>query len=214
MGTNFSVQFRDDEVVVRRSKINGEWTENKYIKIGGKLRILHQENEHVSINTEMLKLEADWVVCRATVVTAKGTFTGTGVATLKMDARIGDAIVSLSETRAIARACRHAGYAMDSCGAEELTTPEQESETVDKQMHSRNSGREVTSEAETKPANGGTGKATSAQCRALNALAKRANYTGDDIDSLLRPLNAATFQELTRESASKLISYLQTEVAA
>jgi hypothetical protein len=31
---------------------------------------------------------------------------------------------------------------------------------------------------------------------------------------LLRPLNAFTFQELTRESASQLITHLQTEVAA
>ena len=120
MSTNPNGQFREDEVVVRRSKINGEWVENRYVKIGGKLRVLHQENEQVSIATEILRLEADYVVCRATVTTAKGTFSGIGVATLNMDARIGDAIVSLSETRAVARACRHAGYAMDSCGAEEL----------------------------------------------------------------------------------------------
>jgi hypothetical protein len=100
--------------------MNGEWVENRYVKVGGKLRVLHQENEQVSIMTEILRLEPDYVVCRATVQTAKGTFSGIGVATLKMDSRIGDAIVSLSETRAVARACRHAGYAMDSCGAEEL----------------------------------------------------------------------------------------------
>jgi hypothetical protein len=58
------------------------------------------------------------------------------------------------------------------------------------------------------------GRATQAQCRALYALTKRANYAEQDIESLLRPMNAATFQELTRESASQLITYLQTEVAA
>jgi hypothetical protein len=126
MSTNGNGQFRDDEVVVRRSKLNGEWVENRYVKVGGKLRVLHQENEQVSIMTEILRLEPDYVVCRATVTTAKGTFTGIGVATLNMDARIGDAIVSLSETRAVARACRHAGYAMDSCGAEELAFTEME----------------------------------------------------------------------------------------
>ena len=126
MSTNGNGQFREDEVVVRRSKLNGEWVENRYVKVGGKLRVLHQENEQVSITTEILRLEPDYVVCRATVTTAKGTFTGIGVATLNMDARIGDAIVSLSETRAVARACRHAGYAMDSCGAEELAFTEME----------------------------------------------------------------------------------------
>src|SRR5512139_3074906 len=115
MSTNGNGQFREDEVVVRKSKINGEWVENRYVKVGGKLRVLHQENEHVSIMTEILRLEPDYAVSKATVTTTKGTFTGIGVASLKMDSRIGDAIVSLSETRAVARACRHAGYAMDSC---------------------------------------------------------------------------------------------------
>jgi len=48
----------------------------------------------------------------------------------------------------------------------------------------------------------------------LYALTKRAHYSDEDIASLLGPLNASTFQELTRESASQLITYLQTEVAA
>jgi hypothetical protein len=75
MSANGNGQFREDEVVVRRSKINGEWVENRYVKVGGKLRVLHQENEQVSIMTEILRLEPDYVVCRATVQTAKGTFT-------------------------------------------------------------------------------------------------------------------------------------------
>jgi len=73
-----------------------------------------------------MRLEPDYVVCPATVTTAKGTFTGVGVATLKVDSRIGDARASLSETRAVAGACGHAGYVMDSCGAEELCFTEME----------------------------------------------------------------------------------------
>jgi hypothetical protein len=244
MGTNANGQFREDEVVVRRSKINGEWTENRYVKIGGKLRVLHQDNDQVSISTEVLRLEPDYVVCRATVQTAKGTFSGIGVATLKMDSRIGDAIVSLSETRAVARACRHAGYAMDSCGAEELAFAEMEpdrEQTRNKQPEERsrnNNGNgkpeskashdaidpTPASEAratesapvkgESKPQSCGIGLATQAQCRALYALTKRANYTSEDVESLLKPLDASTFQALTREDASRLITYLQTEVAA
>ena len=45
-------------------------------------------------------------------------------------------------------------------------------------------------------------------------LTKRANYTEEDVESMLRPLNASTFQDLSRESASNLITYLQTEIAA
>jgi hypothetical protein len=253
VSANGNGQFRDDEVVVRRSKINGEWVENRYVKVGGKLRVLHQENEQVSILTEILRFEPDYVVCRATVQTAKGTFSGIGVATLKMDSRIGDAIVSLSETRAVARACRHAGYAMDSCGAEELAFTEMEhfkepqsaftngsggaekskpqdcgidSPTADAGEEQNGNGGARKSKAQgcaidrpggsngSAPQSCGNGTVTSAQVRALYALTKRARYSDEDIASLLAPLSASTFQELTRESASQLIAYLQTEVAA
>jgi hypothetical protein len=241
MGANANGQFREDEVIVRRSKINGEWTENRYVKIGGKLRVLHQENEQVSITTEILRLEPDYVVCRATVQTAKGTFSGIGVATLKMDSRIGDAIVSLSETRAVARACRHAGYGMDSCGAEELAFAEMEparEKTINKgedRVFSEGNGKNkleskaphgaidpATSDetkmapvkGKSKPQDCGIGLATQAQCRALYALTKRAQYTQEDIDGMLSSMGATAFQDLSREAASHLIGSLQAEVAA
>jgi hypothetical protein len=244
MGANANGQFREDEVVVRRTKINGEWGENRYVKIGGKLRVLHQENEQVSIMTEILRLDPDYVVCRATVQTAKGTFTGIGVATLKMDSRIGDAIVSLSETRAVARACRHAGYAMDSCGAEELAFAEMEPyreqtsrKEPDERSRNDNGKGKLESKAshdaidrtpasetratesapvkgESKPQGCGFGLATQAQCRPLYALTKRAQYTQEDIDGMLSSMGAASFQDLSREAASQLIGSLQAEVAA
>ncbi len=217
MNSNVNGQFREDEVVVLQSNINGQWVENRHVKVGGKLRVLHQENEKVSISTEVIKLEPDCAVIKATVQTAKGTFTGIGVATLNMDPRIGDAIVSLSETRAVARACRHAGYAMDACGAEEIAfgfaEPERE-QSANKKPASVFPEGNGNSRPETKPSVTGNGRATQAQCRALYALTKRANYTDRDIESMLRPLNASAFQDLTRESASQLISSLQTQVAA
>ncbi len=203
---NANGQFRDDEVVVRKSKINGEWVENRYVKIGGKLRVLHQDNDQVSILTEIVRLDSDYAVTKATVQTAKGTFTGIGVASLKMDARIGDAIASLSETRAVARACRHAGYAMDSCGAEELAFGEAESEreqTVNKESVS------------IFPNGNGDGKpATMAQVRLLFALAKKANLGEDDKQQMLSPLGATTFNELTCQNASSLITQLRTKGAS
>ena len=230
MTANGNGQFREDEVVVRRSKINGEWVETRYVKIGGKLRVLHQENDQVSIMTEILRLEPDYVVAKATVTTAKGSFTGIGVATLKMDSRIGDAIVSLAETRAVARACRHAGYAMDSCGAEELAfaeepykEPTSQGEKLAQRCANYGSESKVQRCTIDRPAEGNgestpqrcsTGQVTTAQVRALYALTKKAQYTEQDIESMLSPLEADTFQQLTREDASRLISYLQTEVAA
>ena len=70
------------------------------------------------------------------------------------------------------------------------------------------------SEDKSKRSRVGTDRATQAQCRALFALTRKARYTEEDIASLLGPLNATAFEQLTRESASQLISYLQTEVAA
>ena len=42
---------------------------------------------------------------------------------------------------------------------------------------------------------------------------KRANYTDEDVESMLRSLNASTFEDLTRECASKLIASLQSGAA-
>ncbi len=106
---------------------------------------------------------------------------------------------------------------MDSWGAEELALGESESErdqTVNKEPASIFPNGTETSKPETKSTNNGNGPATQAQCRALYALTKRGNYSEKDIESMLRPFNASTFQDLTRESASQLISSLQTEVAA
>ncbi len=50
--------------------------------------------------------------------------------------------------------------------------------------------------------------------RALYALTKKAQCTEQEIESTSSPLEADSFQQLTREDASRLISYLQTEVAA
>jgi hypothetical protein len=46
------------------------------------------------------------------------------------------------------------------------------------------------------------------------ALTKRAQYTDEDIASLLSPLNASSFQDLTRQDASSLIHNLQIKIAA
>ena len=67
---------------------------------------------------------------------------------------------------------------------------------------------------EPKPASHGNGRATQAQCRPLWTLTKKARYTEEDIESMLSPLEVSRFQDLPREEAYRLISYLQTEVAA
>jgi hypothetical protein len=224
--------FREDELVSRRVKVGDEWQTRVFPIIGGRLRIIHETNSRLSIDTEILKLEPDFAVVRATLESEKGKFCGTGTASAQRDVRLADSLVELAESRAIARSLRFGGVGVEYTGFEEVTHvvgAEQEKEqTLNKdaervfpegnggskpdaavQHYASGNGKE-----KPKLQSFGNGRATAAQVRALYALTKRANYSDEDIESLLRPVNAATFQDLSRECASHLISSLQTEVAA
>lgn len=218
MSANGNGQFREDELVSRKVKVGTEWQTRVFPVVGGRLRILHENNDHLSIQTEIVRLDTDFVVVKAAVESRKGTFNGTGTASAQRDARLADSLVELAETRAIARALRFGGIGVEYTGAEEVShvaaaeperqqDPSKEPEPAVPQGNGE--GR-----SESKPQHCGNGRATQAQCRALWALTKKARYTEEDVESMLRPLNASTFQELTRDDASRLIGCLQTEVAA
>jgi hypothetical protein len=210
--------FLDHELVTRKVKVGNEWQTKTYPVIGGRLRVLHENNDSLSIETEIIRLDGDFAVVKAAVESRKGKFNGTGTASAQRDARLADSLVELAETRAVARALRFGGIGVEYTGAEEVShvasvEPERE-QTVNKESVKLLQGDNGNSKPETKPSGNGNGRATQAQCRALYALTKRANYSDEDIESLLSPMKAATFQDLSRESASQLITYLQTEVAA
>jgi hypothetical protein len=210
--------FLDHELVTRKVKIGNEWQLKTFPVVGGRLRIAHESNERLQIQTEIVRLDADLVVVKANIETGKGKFAGTGTASAQRDARLADSLVELAETRAVARALRFGGIGVEYTGAEEVShvaavEPERE-QTTDKEPVRVFQSDNGNSKPETKPSGNGAGSITQAQCRALYALTKRANYSAEDIESLLNPLNAATFKDLSRESASQLITYLQTEVAA
>jgi hypothetical protein len=212
MNVNGNGKFRDDELVHRKVKVGNEWQTRTFPVVGGRLRLLHESNDHLSIQTEILKLDQDFVVIRAAVESQSGKFNGTGTASAQRDARLADSLVELAETRAIARALRFGGIGVEYTGAEEVShvpSAEPTRETTQIRESGNGDGR-----AQAKPQPAANGKATQAQCRALFALTKKADYTQEDIDNLLNPLQAESFQDLTRESASQLITYLQTEVAA
>jgi hypothetical protein len=218
MGTNGSGQFRAEELVSRRVKVGNEWETRVFPVVGGRLRILHENNDQISIQSELVRLENDFVVVRASVESQRGKFNGTGTASAQRDARLADSLVELAETRAIARALRFSGIGCEFTSAEEVShvagaEPERE-QTVGKETERVFPQSDGEGKAEAKSGGNSNGKATQAQCRALWALTKKARYSEEDIESVLRPLNASTFQELSRESASQLITYLQTEVAA
>jgi hypothetical protein len=211
MGTN---GFREDELISR--KLNGQT--RVFPVVGGRLRLAHEENQNLNLQTEMVSWDGQYAIFKCSAVTNKGQFVGYGTANSQRDARLAESLIELAETRSVARALRFAGFGLEFTGAEEVShvaaaeaDKEQNANKEPVRVFPQGDGE---SKSEAKPTGNGNGKATQAQCRALYALTKRAQYTDQDIESMLRPMNAATFQELSRESASQLITYLQTEVAA
>jgi hypothetical protein len=210
--------FREDELVSRKVKVGNEWQTRVFPVVGGRLRLAHEENQNLNLQTEMVSWDGQYAIFKCAAVTTKGQFVGYGTANAQRDARLAESLIELAETRSVARALRFAGFGLEFTGAEEVShvapaepdrqqNPSKEPERVFPQGNGDG-------KPETKTAANGNGKATQAQCRALWALTKKARYTAEDTEAMLRPLSATTFQDLTRESASQLISYLQTEVAA
>lgn len=216
--------FRDDELVLRKQKVNGEWLESYFPRVGGRLRLAHEQNERLGIQTEVIRFDETCAVVKATVTTMKGAFCGFGTATVQRDQRLADSLLELAETRSIARGLRFSGYGVEFTSAEEISHVMPETESTGVRNESKGSKpvfeqEEPQGKPETKaPAqpkngsNGNGGKATGAQCRALYALSKKARMCDEDVDGLLRPLNATRFEDLSLSDASHLIQYLQTQV--
>ncbi|MBI5249096.1 MAG: hypothetical protein HY912_06345 [Desulfomonile tiedjei] len=226
MGTN---GFREDELVSRRVKVNGEMQTRIFPVVGGRLRLAHEENQSLNLQTEMVNWDGQFAIFKCCAVTNKGQFMGYGTANSQRDAKLAESLVELAETRAIARALRFAGYGMEFTSAEEVSHVavaelEKEQTTGKKPTpvfpEGNGNGKvesKGSSEAINPGGNGskcGPGRATTAQVRALFALTRKANYRDEDIQSLINPFNATRFEELPREAASQLIGYLQTEAAA
>jgi hypothetical protein len=223
--------FQEHELVSRRVKVGNEWQTRTFPVVGGRLRILHENNDNLSIHTEIIRFDNDFAVVKAAVESQKGKFNGTGTASIQRDAKLADSLVELAETRAIARALRFGGIGVEYTGAEEVShvaggesEREQSANKGDTSVFPEGngngkSGSKVSNDSidrgenGSKPQHCGNGRATQAQCRALYALTKKVRYGEEDVANLLRPMNAATFDALTREDASRLISYLQTQSA-
>jgi hypothetical protein len=239
MGTN---GFREDELASRRVKVNGEWQTRIFPVVGGRLRLAHEENQSLNVQTEMVSWDGQFAIFKCCAGTTKGQFVGYGTANSQRDAKLADSLVELAETRAIARALRFAGFGLEFTSAEEVShltaadpnneqnagkTPEPlfphakgnskpETKASNEAIDPENNGAKPEESAPTsrsKPQSCGIGKATTAQVRALFALTRKANYTDEDIQSLINPFDASRFEDLPREAASQLIGYLQTEAA-
>ena len=132
---NASNGFRQDELVRRRQKINGEWVENYFPRVGGRLRLAHEQNDQLGIQTEVIRFDESCAVVKATVTTMKGIFCGFGTGTVQRDQRLADSLLELAETRSIARGLRFSGYGVEYTSAEEIShvMPDNESNGLRKQ---------------------------------------------------------------------------------
>lgn len=105
---NITQQFRKDEIAyIRRwDKERNEYITNPYPKVGGRLRMAHEGNDALSIETEIVRYDEQVAVVSANVTTTTGCFKGIGMASLQRDEKTAPAILELAETRAITRALR------------------------------------------------------------------------------------------------------------
>ena len=199
--------------------------------VGGRLRLAHEENQSLDLQTEMVNWDGQYAIFKCCAVTSKGKYVGYGTANSQRDANLAESLVELAETRSIARALRFAGYGLEFCGAEEIAHVPEGAFGPQRSARAKqpapvfpegNGNGKVAAKAPSgapaetgsKPKSGGIGQATQAQCRALYALTKRANYQEADIGEMLARFEVSRFEDLSRESASQLIGHLQTQVAA
>ncbi|MGO9572520.1 MAG: hypothetical protein ACLP5H_33810 [Desulfomonilaceae bacterium] len=230
MSANGNGQFLESELIHRKVKVDNEWQTRTFPVVGGRLRLAHEQNDSLSLQTEMINWDGKYAVFKCCAVTGKGQYIGYGTANSQRDAKLADSLVELAETRSIARALRFAGYGMEYTGAEEVShvaaadSEKQQSGSKEpspvfpedngngKVAANAPSGAAVDGGSKSK--SGGIGTATQAQVRALFALSRRANYHETDIGEMLARFEVSRFEDLSRESASQLIGHLQTQVAA
>ena len=116
-------QFREDEIVILThwDKREQAWVKSIHPKIAGRLRLAHEDNEQLSITSEVVNYDGNIAVVKVVSTTTKGDFPGLGMSSIERDKTIAPAILELAETRAIARSLRFAGYGVEYCSAEEIS---------------------------------------------------------------------------------------------
>ncbi len=179
--------FKNEELVKVQGKV--------YPVVGGRLRLAHDENKSLSIETNVVQYNEEVTVIQASIRTEKGTFTGLGNASVKRDRVLSNAILELAETRAIARALRFAGYGVEYTGFEEVgdgkSTGANEEPPVE----------ELTKKSET---------ATKAQISTIFSIAKNLNISNDELRELIQDKTGKSFsKDLSKNDASLMIRVLK-----
>lgn len=179
--------FKNEELV----KVQGK----TYPVVGGRLRLAHDENKSLSIETSVVQYGEEATVIQASVRTEKGTFTGLGNASVKRDRVLSNAILELAETRAIARALRFAGYGVEYTGFEEVgdgKNPALEEQPPKEENQKKSEG------------------ATKAQISTIFSIAKNLNISNDELRDLIQDKTGKSFsKDLSKNDASQIINFLK-----
>jgi hypothetical protein len=109
--------FREDELFTET--VNGQT--RVFPVVGGRLRLAHEENQNLNLQTEMVSWDGQYAIFKCSAVTSKGQYVGYGTANSQRDAKLAESLIELAETRSIARALRFAGYGVEFTSAEEVS---------------------------------------------------------------------------------------------
>lgn len=220
-------QFREDEIVILKhyDKRKGEWVENSYPKVGGRLRLAHEDNESLNVSTEVIRYDESIAVVSAIVETMKGQYHGIGMASHERDKSIAPAILELAETRAIARALRFAGYGVEYCSAEEISHLEngngngngnghrhrdpKDNPGVREELPTTSQNATSGDDGKSNGGNGQSGRITNKQMGFIINLGKGLGLNSKDLDEETIAVHGVKLSHLTTKEASTFIDYLQ-----
>jgi len=211
-------QFREDEIVILThwDKREQAWVKSVHPKIAGRLRLAHEDNEHLSITSEIVKYDGNIAVVKVVSTTAKGSFPGLGMASVDRDNSIAPAILELAETRAIARSLRFAGYGVEYCSAEEIS----HLENGDAHIPDEKDSQSKPSQEESEGGNGGstedggngrdTARVTNKQLNYIVNLGKNLAMDSKDLDAESVKVFGVKMGYLTVVDASSFIDTLKS----
>jgi len=216
-----SNQFREDEIVILThwDKREEKWVKSIHPKIGGRLRLAHEDNEQLTITSEVVQYDQNIAVVKAVASIRKGHFPGLGMSSVERDNIIAPAILELAETRAIARSLRFAGYGVEYCSAEEISHLENGSVNVPygKDDQTAPPKEEPKGGDGGNPGDGGNGgdtaRVTNKQLNYIVNLGRNIGWNSTDLDKESVKIFGVKMAHLTVKDASSFIDTLKSQAA-
>lgn len=214
-------QFREDEIVILThwDKKEEKWVKSIHPKIGGRLRLAHEDNEQLSITSEIVKYDETIAVVKAIASIRKGNFPGLGMSSVERDNTIAPAILELAETRAIARSLRFAGYGAEFCSAEEISHLENGTVNLpdNKDGETQPPQGESTGGDGGNPDDGGNGgesaRVTNKQLNYIVNLGRNIQWDSKNLDEESVKVFGVKMAHLTVKDASSFIDSLKSQAA-